>query len=89
MERVQRSRAKGYKTPLNTMYVGRPTKWGNKNKIKDFKTIELCVDAYRIDTIQSILKGKLNLDELRGKNLSCWCNLNKPCHVDVLIELCI
>lgn len=24
---------------------------------------------------------------LRGKNLACWCALNKPCHADVLIEL--
>lgn len=87
MERIQRTRAKGYKTPPNTMYVGRPTKWGNKNKVEDFKTIELCLDAYRIDTVKSILEGKLNLEELRGKNLSCWCNLKKPCHVDVLIEL--
>lgn len=27
--RVQRSRAKGWKMPANTVYVGRPTVWGN------------------------------------------------------------
>jgi hypothetical protein len=27
--RVQRSRAKGWKMPENTVYVGRPTRWGN------------------------------------------------------------
>lgn len=26
-------------------------------------------------------------DELRGKNLACWCPLDKPCHADVLLEL--
>ncbi len=27
------------------------------------------------------------LPELRGKNLACWCSLDKPCHADVLLEL--
>lgn len=26
-------------------------------------------------------------DELRGKNLACWCPLDQPCHADVLLEL--
>lgn len=27
------------------------------------------------------------LPELRGKQLACWCSLDKPCHADVLAEL--
>lgn len=27
------------------------------------------------------------IDELRGKNLACWCPLDQPCHADVLLEL--
>jgi hypothetical protein len=27
------------------------------------------------------------LPSLRGKNLACWCSLDKPCHADVLLEL--
>jgi hypothetical protein len=27
------------------------------------------------------------LDELRGKDLACWCRLDQPCHADVLLEL--
>ena len=27
--RVQRKRTKGWRMPANTVYVGRPTKWGN------------------------------------------------------------
>jgi len=27
------------------------------------------------------------LPELRGKDLVCWCPLDKPCHADVLLEL--
>ncbi|MDO9068608.1 MAG: DUF4326 domain-containing protein [Deltaproteobacteria bacterium] len=25
--------------------------------------------------------------ELAGKNLACWCELDQPCHADVLLEL--
>ena len=28
-----------------------------------------------------------HLHELKGKQLACWCGLDKPCHVDVLAEL--
>lgn len=28
-----------------------------------------------------------DVTELRGKNLACWCPLDKPCHADVLLEL--
>jgi hypothetical protein len=32
--RIQRKRTKGWKMPENTVYVGRPTKWGNPFKLK-------------------------------------------------------
>lgn len=28
-----------------------------------------------------------HLNELRGKNLACWCKPGEPCHADVLLEL--
>ena len=28
-----------------------------------------------------------HLEELRGKDLACWCALDQPCHADVLLEL--
>lgn len=31
--------------------------------------------------------AKENLPSLRGKDLACWCALDKPCHADVLLEL--
>lgn len=42
------------------------------------------------DGLQSF--GAHRVDEvaakyLRGKNLACWCALDKPCHADVLLEL--
>ena len=26
-------------------------------------------------------------EELRGRDLACWCRLDRPCHADVLLEL--
>jgi hypothetical protein len=31
--------------------------------------------------------NKLDIAELKGKNLACWCALDQPCHADVLLEL--
>ena len=31
--RIQRKRTKGFKMPENTVYVGRPSKWGNPFKV--------------------------------------------------------
>ena len=46
---------------------------------------------------RNIKKGRLDaaeyrkmldaLPELKGKHLSCWCSLDKPCHADILCEL--
>jgi len=35
MKRIQRKRTKGWKMPINTKYVGRPTKWGNPFRVED------------------------------------------------------
>ena len=29
----------------------------------------------------------LDVSELKGKDLACWCRLDMPCHADVLLEL--
>jgi hypothetical protein len=28
-----------------------------------------------------------NIEQLRGKDLACWCKLDEPCHADILLEL--
>jgi hypothetical protein len=40
--------------------------------------------------IRKMIKEKpmeYNIDELRGKNLSCWCPLDKKCHADILLKI--
>lgn len=101
--RVQLSRRKGWKLPANTVVVSRPTKWGNPFIVVKHGTRERCVELFRLlcagyqcislggdvcDAQKSfIAHAKANLQALRGKNLACWCPLNKPCHADVLLEM--
>ncbi len=32
-------------------------------------------------------RARAQLDELRGRNLACWCAPGAPCHADILLEL--
>lgn len=88
--RIQRKRTKGWYTPANTVYVGRPSIWGNP-----FTTAEEFEKwLYAAGTLK--YQGKLGagaeyrlkvITKLNGKNLACWCPLDKPCHADVLLRL--
>lgn len=35
----------------------------------------------------SYRRARAALEELRGKNLACWCAPGAPCHADVLLDL--
>ena len=96
--RVQRQRVKGWRMPANTVYVGRPTQWGNPLAVNLAvgRTLDKVLDFYRAYIENAIRNYRpncepqyrgLNIEELRGKNLACWCPLDKPCHADVLLEL--
>jgi hypothetical protein len=104
--RVQRKRTKGWKMPENTVYVGRPTKWGNPYKVSGWfipqgeiitnpfnpkremcKTHQQAVDLYKSWVRRELEYKRLNIKDITGKNLSCFCPLDKPCHVDVLLEI--
>lgn len=114
--RVQRKRTKGFKTPENTVYVGRPTKFGNPFRltadgwiqyhkvgkiigsawcywsVSNGFTLKDVVELYE-QWIQGDLKSYSGLPyppdikSLKGKNLSCFCSLQSPCHADILLKL--
>ena len=72
--------------PPNAVYVGRPTKWGNPYVMTSMVDREHVISLY-----EGWLKRKLQedphfLDELKGKDLACWCGLDQPCHADVLLR---
>ncbi|MEC7753829.1 MAG: DUF4326 domain-containing protein [Bacteroidota bacterium] len=119
MKRIQRKRTRGFKTPPNTRYVGRGTKFGNPFILSDdgyiycLHTITSCKDKWIrwsengdfetkdiVELYERWLNGDLKdrkylptpptkeeIATLKGKNLSCFCSLDKPCHADVLLKL--
>lgn len=70
---------------FNSVYIGRPSKWGNPFiEGKDGDRDEV-IAKYR-QYLQEHPFTKEELQELRGKYLVCWCHPLK-CHGDVLAEL--
>lgn len=51
------------------------------------EALDKCLRLYRMRLDADFVTGRLNLDELRGKNLSCWCKIGDPCHADYLLTL--
>lgn len=98
-ERIQLKRTKGWRMPENTVKVARPSKWGNPFKIGatdvQIGTMVFFGPVTRQDAVTFYKAGADTLrkqqpdyfEELRGKNLACFCPLDEPCHVDVLLEL--
>jgi hypothetical protein len=91
MKRIQRKRVKGWRMPPNTVYVGRPTKWGNPYKMTRIIDPDSCSREEAIRKYKDWLSQKLSndphfLDPLKNKDLACWCRLDKPCHADILLE---
>jgi hypothetical protein len=125
MKHIQIKRTKGWKMPTNTVYVGRPTNYGNPFRlttdgwIQYRSTISGLIDPWIIWGLEGFPRGypdhvtgfnqsdvvelyeRWILGEYRwmaiaqppditpliGKDLACWCPLDKPCHADVLIKL--
>lgn len=70
--------------PPNTISVTRPGRWGNKWRLQDGFTIYESLNIYREwaeDKKDQIRK------ELKGKNLACFCPLDKLCHADILLKI--
>ena len=93
-KRIQRKRTKGWKMPPNTVYVGRPTKWGNFYRVGrplgvpgNCETREEAVALFRESLKNQIRNGWDEFYKIRGKDLACWCPLDQPCHADVLLEI--
>ena len=87
--RIQRSRAKGWRMPENTVIVDRSTKWGNPF-IGEGPTDRAYVTRLYREFLQRPEQADLRLRarlELKGRNLACWCPPGEPCHADELLEV--
>lgn len=85
-KRIQRSRKAGWKMPGNTIYVGRPTIYGNPFEANVTRSAADCVKRYEELTVPHLVRQNL-IKALRGKDLACWCDLDSPCHADVLLKI--
>jgi len=87
-KRIQRKRTKGWRMPDGVVYVGRPSTWGNPFALSIFGgDRQRAVDSYRDYMTRFPTLAEAARKELVGKDLACWCPLDKPCHADVLLEL--
>lgn len=92
--RIQRKREKGWRMPPGAVYVGRPTEFGNPfetaEQFRHWLNHNICFDLSYVDFMRLLPQRnqiEKRLDELRGKQLACWCPLDRPCHADVLCEI--
>lgn len=91
--RVQLSRRRGWKMPMNTVSVARPGKYGNPHRVGFCPvcgvehTREEAIAEFRAEIEANRELQERIREELSGKNLACWCHLNEPCHADVLLKV--
>lgn len=106
-KRIQRKRTKGWRMPEGAVYVGRGSRWGNPFRIGSPGPDDCMVCADRAEAVAKF-RSELTTygdgenftgflvfevrDELRGKDLACWCplishGLYTPCHADVLLSI--
>ncbi len=72
--------------PPDAIYVGRPSPWGNPFEAADIGGRDAAIAQHRAWLLaQPDLVARVK-QELRGKNLECWC-APKTCHADVLLEV--
>ena len=72
--------------PENSVYVGRPSVWGNPFIIGKDGCREEVIMKYRTFLFRNKELTEKVKEELAGKNLICFCS-PKSCHADVLLEI--
>ena len=83
---VNMKRDRGARSRPGSVYIGRPSKWGNPFVIGQDGTREQVIEKYREYLRRTpALLGAINR-ELSGKELVCFC-APAPCHGDVLAEI--
>jgi len=73
-------------TPKEVVYIGRPSVYGNPFEIGRDGTREQVIETYRdyVENNPELLT--IIKQNLRGKDLVCFC-APKACHGDILLEI--
>ena len=92
--RIQLRRTKGWRKPAGVVVVARPGRWGNPYRVaiaaagyqaaKDPRhAVDLFTDLVAASpTFRAMVRA-----ELAGRDLACWCPVDRPCHADVLLRI--
>ena len=67
-----------------TVYIGRPSKWGNPFKIGRDGTRKEVLEKYRF-YLKNNLELMSSIMSLDGEILGCYCK-PKDCHGDIIVE---
>lgn len=87
VRRIQCRRSRGWHLPSNTIYVDRPSRWGNPFRIGVDGNREEVLSKYRKWLTQVLVEDPDFLEPLRGKDLACFCATDESCHAEILLEL--
>lgn len=91
LRRVQMRRDRPWrKDHPDAVIVARPSKWGNPFRIgqQGIKGHSDAVWAFEAWLNGSAAGRRLKREarqDLRGRDLACWCPAHEPCHADVLL----
>ena len=85
--RVQRRRAKGWRMPPNTVYVGRPSWWGNPFLVSIHGDHGECARLYRKVIMGKENPGDLTRSQLRAANTAWPDCFSMPCQDSAKIFL--
>lgn len=95
--RTQRTRKSTPSIPVGSVYVGRPTQWGNPAVIGEWFKFEYVHDnrvavSMFYEHCKTLALAEPEqfaewLKPLVDRNLCCWCSPGDACHADVLLAL--
>lgn len=74
------------RAPEGSVYIGRPSRWGNPFPVGDEAERGSTLERYRAYLWDEIRSGRLPLRDLAaldGAHLACYCK-PRPCHGDIL-----
>lgn len=83
-QRIQLSRARGWKMPAGAKKVDRTTRWGNPFRDADRALAARRFESWLRSQPELIAAARV---QLAGCDLACWCPLDGPCHAEVWLRV--
>lgn len=92
-KRIQRKRTRDWRKPPGAVNCTRPGKFGNPFLVSQhgrdgaLKLFRLMLDLPELRKAHSYPSDEVIRQELRGRDLMCYCSLDEDCHVDDLLRI--